>query len=245
MPGALEGITIVEFAGIGPGPFTGMMLADHGARVIRIDRPGTGERGTLKFDASLRNREHVEFDLKSDEGRAQVLELLREADGLIEGFRPGVIERLGLGPEVLLEANPRLVIGRMTGWGQDGPMASAAGHDINYIALSGALHTYGREGQKPKRTCHTSGPLAGAQKLQREVDAEKRHEPGDADDGARPSGRAREEHRRPVQQLAHEPQEGDGEGQDRRNQDPLFDGDGRGFSHGYPFGKRAFAFETV
>ncbi len=161
MPGALEGITIVEFAGIGPGPFTGMMLADHGARVIRIDRPGTAARGTLKFDASLRNREHVEFDLKSDEGRAQARDLLREADGLIEGFRPGVIERLGFGPDVLLEANPRLVVGRMTGWGQNGPMASAAGHDINYIALSGALHTYGREGQKPTPPLNAVGDFGG------------------------------------------------------------------------------------
>jgi alpha-methylacyl-CoA racemase len=161
MPGALEGITIIEFAGIGPGPFAGMMLADHGARVIRIDRPGTAERGALKFDASLRNRDHVEFDLKSDEGRARVLDLLREADGLIEGFRPGVLERLGMGPEVLLAANPRLVIGRMTGWGQDGPMAAAAGHDINYIALSGALHAYGREGQKPTPPLNAVGDYGG------------------------------------------------------------------------------------
>jgi alpha-methylacyl-CoA racemase len=161
MPGALEGITVIEFAGIGPGPFAGMMLADHGARVVRIDRPGTAERGTLTFDASLRNREHVEFDLKSDEGRARVLDLLRDADGLIEGFRPGVLERLGLGPDVLLAANPRLVIGRMTGWGQDGPMAAAAGHDINYIALSGALHAYGREGQKPTPPLNAVGDYGG------------------------------------------------------------------------------------
>ncbi len=161
MPGALEGVTIIEFAGIGPGPFTGMMLADHGARVIRIDRPGTAERGTLKFDATLRNREHVEFDLKSDEGRARVLEMAREADGVVEGFRPGVLERLGLGPDVLLEANPRIVIGRMTGWGQDGPMASAAGHDINYISLAGALHAYGREGQKPTPPLNAVGDFGG------------------------------------------------------------------------------------
>ncbi len=161
MPGALEGITVIEFAGIGPGPFTGMMLADHGARVIRIDRPGTAERGALKFDASLRNREHVELDLKSDEGRAQVLDLVREADGLIEGFRPGVLERLGLGPDILLGVNPRLVVGRMTGWGQDGPMAHAAGHDINYIALSGALHAYGREGQKPTPPLNAVGDFGG------------------------------------------------------------------------------------
>jgi alpha-methylacyl-CoA racemase len=161
MPGALEGITIIELAGIGPAPFTGMMLADHGARVIRIDRPGTAARGALKFDASLRNRDHVEFDLKSDEGRAQVLEMVREADGLIEGFRPGVLERMGLGPDVLLEANPRLVIGRMTGWGQDGPMANAAGHDINYIALAGSLHTFGRAGEKPTPPLNAVGDYGG------------------------------------------------------------------------------------
>jgi alpha-methylacyl-CoA racemase len=161
MPGALEGITIIELAGIGPGPFTAMMLADHGARVIRIDRPGTAARGMLTWDATLRNREHVEFDLKSDEGCVKVLELAREADGLIEGFRPGVLERLGLGPDVLLAANPRLVIGRMTGWGQDGPMAAAAGHDINYISLSGSLHTFGREGAKPTPPLNAVGDFGG------------------------------------------------------------------------------------
>jgi alpha-methylacyl-CoA racemase len=161
MPGALEGITIVELAGIGPGPFAAMMLADHGARVIRIDRPGTAARGTMKFDASLRNREHAEFDLKSDEGRAAVIDLVREADGLIEGYRPGVLERMGLGPDVLLAANPRLVIGRMTGWGQDGPMANAAGHDINYIALAGSLHTFGRAGDKPTPPLNAVGDYGG------------------------------------------------------------------------------------
>lgn len=161
MAGALEGITVIELAGIGPAPFTGMMLADHGARVIRIDRPGTAERGALKFDATLRNREHVELDLKSADGIAGVLDLVREADGLLEGFRPGVLERLGLAPDVLLAANPRLVIGRMTGWGQQGPMAQAAGHDINYIALSGALHTYGREGGKPTPPLNAVGDFGG------------------------------------------------------------------------------------
>ena len=161
MPGALEGVTIVELAGIGPGPFTAMMLADHGARVIRIDRPGTAERGSLKFDATLRNRDHIELDLKSDEGLAKVLELVREADGLIEGFRPGVLERMGLGPDVLHAENPRLVIGRMTGWGQDGPMAQAAGHDINYISLSGSLHTFGRKGEKPTPPVNVVGDYGG------------------------------------------------------------------------------------
>jgi len=161
MAGALEGITVIELAGIGPGPFTAMMLADHGARVIRIDRPGTAESGRLKFDATLRNREHLELDLKSPEGIAAVLDLAREADGLIEGFRPGVLERLGLGPEVLLAANPRIVVGRMTGWGQEGPMANAAGHDINYISLSGSLHTFGREGGKPTPPLNAVGDFGG------------------------------------------------------------------------------------
>ena len=161
MAGALDGVTIIELAGIGPAPFTGMMLADHGARVIRIDRPGTAERGSLKFDASLRNREHVELDLKSADDIARVLDLVRDADGLIEGFRPGVLERVGLGPDVLLAANPRLVVGRMTGWGQDGPMAPVAGHDINYISLAGVLHTYGREGGKPTPPLNAVGDYGG------------------------------------------------------------------------------------
>ncbi len=136
----------MELAGIGPGPFAGMMLADHGAEVIRVARPGARPDGT---DILARNRRVIGVDLKRPEGVALVRDLAREADGLIEGFRPGVMERLGLGPDVLLADNPRLVFGRMTGWGQTGPLAQTAGHDIDYIAIAGALHAYGRAGEKP------------------------------------------------------------------------------------------------
>lgn len=163
MAGALDGVTIIELAGIGPGPFAAMMLADHGARVIRIERPspsGTvGDAGTR--DILNRSRELVRIDLKSEAGIAEVRELAKTADGLIEGFRPGVMERLGLGPEVLLKDNPRLVYGRMTGWGQEGPYAPCAGHDINYIALSGALHSYGRAGDKPTPPVNAVGDFGG------------------------------------------------------------------------------------
>lgn len=150
MTGALEGIRIVELAGLGPGPFAAMMLADHGAEVVRVER--AGHRPAIPADKDILNRSRaatIQVDLKSEEGVAEVRALVRDADGLIEGFRPGVMERLGLGPEALLADNPRLVYGRMTGWGQEGPLADAAGHDINYIALAGALHTYGRAGEKP------------------------------------------------------------------------------------------------
>jgi len=144
MPGALEGITVVELAGIGPAPFAGMMLADHGARVIRVERPDNARFGDFGGkDVINRNRERLTLDLKRPDAVEQVLDLVAQADAFIEGNRPGVLERLGLAPDLLLERNPRLVIGRMTGWGQDGPKAARAGHDINYIALSGALHTYG------------------------------------------------------------------------------------------------------
>jgi alpha-methylacyl-CoA racemase len=158
MAGPLSGLRIIELAGIGPGPFAAMMLADHGAEVIRIDRPGA------RIDARdplLRSRRLIGVDLKSPEGKAKVRELVKSADGLIEGFRPGVTERLGLGPEVLLADNPRLVYGRMTGWGQTGPYAQAAGHDINYIALAGALHTYGRAGEKPTPPINMVGDFGG------------------------------------------------------------------------------------
>ena len=158
MAGPLAGLRIIELAGIGPGPFAAMMLADHGAEVIRIDRPGA------RIDARdplLRSRRLIGLDLKSDEGKARVRELAKTADGLIEGFRPGVTERLGLGPEVLLADNPRLVYGRMTGWGQFGPYAQAAGHDINYIALAGALHAYGRAGEKPTPPINMVGDFGG------------------------------------------------------------------------------------
>ena len=152
MAGVLDGLRIVEFAGIGPGPFAGMMLADHGAEVIRIDRAGDRKGATSGFaakDVLARNRKSIALDLKAEEGVALARKLAASADGLIEGFRPGVMERLELGPDVLLADNPRLVYGRMTGWGQDGPYAQAAGHDINYIALAGALAHFGREGEKP------------------------------------------------------------------------------------------------
>ncbi|MEE8244685.1 MAG: CoA transferase, partial [Pseudomonadales bacterium] len=136
--GPLAGYRIVELAGIGPGPFCGMMLSDMGAEVIRIDRlnPGAGR----SKDVLARNRRSVAVDLKTEAGVETVLRIVDRADGLFEGFRPGVTERLGLGPEVCQARNAKLVYGRMTGWGQTGPMAQAAGHDINYIGLAGALH---------------------------------------------------------------------------------------------------------
>ena len=157
----LTGLRIVEMAGIGPGPFAGMMLADHGADVIRIDR---GVRNGFTIDAKdplLRSRRSVALDLKRPEAVAAVRRIVGEADGLIEGFRPGVMERLGLGPDVLLGDNPRLVYGRMTGWGQDGPMADQPGHDINYIALSGTLDALGRAGGKPTPPINLVGDFGG------------------------------------------------------------------------------------
>lgn len=158
MPGPLYGIRIIELAGIGPGPFAGMMLADHGAEVIRIERPGA--RLDAK-DPLLRSRRMMALDLKSPDGVAAVLDVAKTAHGLIEGFRPGVLERLGLSPEALHAANPALVIGRMTGWGQFGPYAQSAGHDINYIALAGALHAYGRAGDKPTPPINMVGDFGG------------------------------------------------------------------------------------
>jgi alpha-methylacyl-CoA racemase len=162
MAAPLEGIRIVELAGIGPAPFAGMMLADHGATVIRVEREDRGPVIPAEFDILGRSRAStVRLDLKSDKGAARVRELARDSDGLIEGFRPGVMERLGLGPDLLLEDNPRLVYGRMTGWGQDGPLAQSAGHDINYIALAGALHTYGRAGGPPTPPVNAVGDFGG------------------------------------------------------------------------------------
>src|SRR3984893_10737583 len=137
--GPLTGIRIVEFAGIGPGPFACMMLADMGAEVVTLDR--VGAKKNLQSVAG-RGRKVVELDLKDKTAIAQVLDRLANADALIEGFRPGVMERLGLGPEIVLARNPRLVYGRVTGWGQDGPLAQAPGHDLNYIALAGAVHAF-------------------------------------------------------------------------------------------------------
>jgi len=158
MAGPLAGIRIVEFAGIGPGPFCAMMLADHGAEVIRVERPG----GVLDpRDPLSRNRASIALNTKTKEGREVARDLCRSAHGLIEGYRPGVMERLGLGPDVLLADNPGLVYGRMTGWGQYGPYAHAAGHDINYIALSGVLHTIGRAGERPVPPVNYVGDFGG------------------------------------------------------------------------------------
>ncbi len=164
MTGPLAGIRIIELAGIGPAPFACMMLADHGAEVIRIERPGAkkgGPGGDPVKDILLRSRKTIAIDLKSAEGIGVVRDLVASADGFVEGFRPGVTERLGLGPEVLIETTPRLVYGRMTGWGQDGPYAQAAGHDINYIALAGALHAFGRAGEKPTPPINMVGDFGG------------------------------------------------------------------------------------
>ncbi|MEM8919257.1 MAG: CaiB/BaiF CoA-transferase family protein [Pseudomonadota bacterium] len=158
MAGPLAGIHIVEFAGIGPGPFCGMMLADQGADVTVLHRPGRPPDPRL---ALSRSRKLEEVDLKSADGIQKARDIVREADGLIEGFRPGVMERLGLGPDVLLGDNPGLVYGRMTGWGQYGPLAHAAGHDINYISISGALHAFGRAGQKPTPPINMVGDFGG------------------------------------------------------------------------------------
>jgi alpha-methylacyl-CoA racemase len=164
--GPLSGITVVEMSGIGPGPFAAMMLADLGATVIRVDRLA-GSGGVLadlsagRGDVVSRGRRSIAVDLKSAEGVELVLRLVGSTDVLIEGYRPGVMERLGLGPEVCLARNPRLVFGRMTGWGQDGPLAQAAGHDINYIALSGALGAIGRHGQTPVPPLNLVGDYGG------------------------------------------------------------------------------------
>ena len=151
--GPLKGLRIVEMAGIGPAPFCAMLLSDMGAEIIRVDRREKTDLGLPgkepKFDVLHRGRRSVSVDVKSEAGRDVVRRLATKADALIEGFRPGVMERLGLGPETLLAANPKLVFGRMTGFGQEGPMAPRAGHDINYIALAGALHTIGRKGEAP------------------------------------------------------------------------------------------------
>ena len=153
--GPLHGIKIVEFAALGPAPMGAMILADLGAEVVRIERklPPGARPGSELFDPALdilnRSRRVVTLDLKKPEGLAAARQLIAGADILIEGFRPGVMERLGLGPDACLGTNPRLVFGRMTGWGQSGPLADAAGHDINYLSLSGALHAIGEPGGKP------------------------------------------------------------------------------------------------
>ena len=158
MAGPLSGFKIVELAGIGPGPFCGMMLSDMGAEVIRVDRMSPGGRSN---DVLQRNRRSIGVNLKSAQGVETVLRLCESSDALFEGFRPGVTERLGLGPEDCMGRNEKLVYGRMTGWGQDGPMANAAGHDINYIGLSGALHAVGRAGERPVPPLNLVGDFGG------------------------------------------------------------------------------------
>lgn len=159
--GPLNGFKIIELAGIGPGPFCGMMLADMGAEVIRVERISAAQATKAPKDVLTRNRRSIAVDLKRPEGVEAVLRLVEGADGLIEGFRPGVTERLGLGPEQCQARNHRLVYGRMTGWGQDGPMAQAAGHDINYISLAGALHAIGRPGERPVPPLNLVGDFGG------------------------------------------------------------------------------------
>ncbi len=156
--GPLHGFRVIELAGIGPGPFCGMMLSDMGAEVIRVDRVG-GSGG--RRDVLARNRRSIAVDLKQSAGVELVLKLAESADALFEGFRPGVTERLGLGPDVCLARNEKLVYGRMTGWGQDGPIAHAAGHDINYIGLAGALHAIGEPGGKPVPPLNLIGDFGG------------------------------------------------------------------------------------
>ena len=155
--GPLTGLRVVEFQGIGPGPHVAMLLADMGAEVVRIERPGHQPMNPVVERA--RNRASV--DLKSEEGRSFVKKALANADVLIEGFRPGVMERLGLGPDEVMSLNPRLIYARMTGWGQDGPLAQAAGHDLNYIAITGALDSIGRKGELPVPPQNLVGDFGG------------------------------------------------------------------------------------
>ncbi|GBE64416.1 alpha-methylacyl-CoA racemase [Mycobacterium sp. MFM001] len=156
MAGPLNGLRVIELAGIGPGPHAAMILGDLGADVVRVDRPGASGA-----DPMLRNRRFVTADLKSDEGRELVLKLVAKADVLIEGFRPGVTERLGLGPDDCARVNDRLIYARMTGWGQTGPRSKQAGHDINYISLNGVLHAIGRKGERPVPPLNLVGDFGG------------------------------------------------------------------------------------
>ena len=162
--GPLEGYKVLELAGIGPGPMAAMLLADMGAEVLRVERreeAGLGVQRPLNCDVTLRSRNAIALDLKDPKDVEKVLKLISRADALIEGFRPGVMERLGLGPDTCLETNPKIVYGRMTGFGQDGPMSKAAGHDLNYIAMSGALGAIGRAGEKPTPPLNLVGDYGG------------------------------------------------------------------------------------
>jgi alpha-methylacyl-CoA racemase len=164
MMGPLANVRVLEFEAIGPAPFCGMMLADMGADVLLVDRPNDPHLGLERerwYDVMLRGRRSVTLDLKSASGVAAALQLTRKADVVLEGFRPGVMERLGLGPDIVLAANPKLVYGRMTGWGQDGPLSPRAGHDINYIAMSGVLHAIGRADGAPVPPLNLVGDFGG------------------------------------------------------------------------------------
>jgi alpha-methylacyl-CoA racemase len=162
--GPLRGIKVLEFESIGPAPFAGMLLADMGADVLVVDRPATTDLGLQRerwYDVMMRGKRSVTLDLKKETGKEISLDLIARADALIEGMRPGVMERLGLGPEEAFKKNPKLVYGRMTGWGQDGPLAPRAGHDINYIALAGVLHAFGRKGEAPVPPLNLIGDFGG------------------------------------------------------------------------------------
>lgn len=162
--GPLHGLKVIEMAGLGPGPYCAMLLSDLGAEVLRVDRAVETEPSILpetRYNVTGRGRRSVAVDLKHPEGAGVVLRLAEQADVLIEGYRPGVMERLGLSPEACWQRNPRLIYGRMTGWGQDGPLADAVGHDINYIALTGALHAIGRQGQAPVPPLSLVGDYGG------------------------------------------------------------------------------------
>ncbi|MGH3951495.1 MAG: CaiB/BaiF CoA transferase family protein, partial [Pseudonocardiaceae bacterium] len=159
--GPLIGLRVVELAGIGPGPHAAMQLADLGADVVRVERPGADGIG----DATLRGRRRIQVDLREPAAVELVMDLVRHADVLLEGYRPGVTERLGLGPDTCLRRNPGLIYARMTGWGQTGPMAARAGHDINYISLTGALHAIGRAGERPVPPLNLVGDFGGGSML--------------------------------------------------------------------------------
>src|SRR3984957_211284 len=159
--GPLTSVKVIEMAGIGPAPFCAMMLADMGAEVLRVDRRSFASTEHVACDPLLRSRRSIALNLKHPDAVNTLLRLIENADVFIEGFRPGVTERLGLGPSVCLQRNPRLVYGRMTGWGQDGPLAAAAGHDINYIAMSGMLHTFARQNERPVPPGNTVGDMGG------------------------------------------------------------------------------------
>ena len=158
--GALSGYTVIELAGIGPAPMGGMMLADMGAEVIRIERPGAADPKVAE-PISGRNKKSVVLDLKQDAGKDTLMALIERADALIDPYRPGVCEKLGFGPDVCLAKNPKLVFARMTGWGQNGPLSQAAGHDLNYIAITGALHAIGRRGERPVVPLNLVGDFGG------------------------------------------------------------------------------------